>query len=133
MIFSHLKELKIFGNDYDTEDGYCVRDFIHVVDLAKAHIKAFERMDKAKMQKNFEVFNLGTGKGYSIKELINTFEKVNNVKINYQVVGRRAGDVAILYTKADKAYRDLNWKAELGLGDMLKSAWKWEKNLSGIQ
>lgn len=124
-----LPELKVFGNDYDTADGYAVRDFIHVVDLAQAHIKALERMETGQSQANFEVYNLGTGHGYSVKEIIDTFEKVNNVKVNYRVVDRRAGDIAVLYTEADKAHRDLNWRAELGLSDMLKSAWKWENTL----
>lgn len=122
------KELKIFGNNYDTPDGYCIRDFIHVVDLSKAHTRALDRMFNNESEDDFEVFNLGTGKGYSVKEVVETFEKVNKVKVKYKIVDRRAGDIASLYTEANKARDVLKWQAELGLEDMLKSAWEWEKN-----
>lgn len=121
------EELKVFGNDYDTHDGYCVRDFIHVVDLAKAHIKSLERMFSEESEDNFEIFNLGTGKGYSVKEVIDAFEKVNKINIKYRVVGRREGDIASLYTEVGKAREKLKWKADYSLEDMLKSSWEWEK------
>ncbi|HOQ79720.1 MAG TPA: UDP-glucose 4-epimerase GalE [Candidatus Cloacimonadota bacterium] len=118
------EKLSIFGNDYSTHDGTGVRDFIHVVDLAKGHLKALE---KVKNLKEVEAFNLGTGKGYSVLDLINAFEKVTGLKVPYQITSRRAGDIAICYANPEKSNRELNWKAEKDIEDMCKDAWNWQK------
>lgn len=120
------KELSVFGNDYPTPDGTAVRDYIHVVDLAKAHIVALERLINAKNKKNYEVFNLGTGKGNSVLEVIQAFEKVSQQKLPYKIVDRREGDITAAYADTTKANTDLGWKAELGIEDSLKSAWEWQ-------
>lgn len=122
--------LNVFGNDYNTPDGTGVRDYIHIVDIAKAHIKGLERLDKDK--KGMHIYNLGTGKGYSVLEMINAFERVNNVKINYKIVGRRPGDVAICYANPEKAEKELDWKAELGLDDMCYDAYEFTKRLNKL-
>lgn len=114
--------LNIFGNDYDTVDGTCVRDFIHVVDLAKGHIKALEKIIK---ETGVNVYNLGTGKGYSVLELVKTFEKVNSIKINYKFTKRRKGDIGACYADPYLALKELNWKAEKGLEEMCKDAYKF--------
>lgn len=121
----NLKELNIFGNDYPTEDGTCIRDYIHVVDLAKGHIKALQANLKSKPS----IYNLGTGNGVSVLQLISTFEKVNNIKISYKFTDRRSGDVTSMYANANLALKDLNWKAELNLADMLESSWNFQKNI----
>ena len=123
-------ELKVFGDDYNTPDGTAVRDYIHVVDIAKAHVKAIERMLDNKTEDQFEIFNLGTGKGFSVKEVIDSFEKTTGVKLNYSMAPRRSGDVEQIYASTDKANKVLGWKAELSLDDMTLSAWKWEKHLA---
>ncbi len=123
-------ELKVFGDDYNTPDGTAVRDYIHVVDIAKAHVKAIERMLDNKTEEQFEIFNLGTGKGFSVKEVIDSFEKTTGVKLNYSMAPRRSGDVEQIYASTDKANKVLGWKAELSLDDMTLSAWKWEKHLA---
>ncbi|MBE9487763.1 MAG: UDP-glucose 4-epimerase GalE [Bacteroidetes bacterium] len=123
-------ELKIFGDDYNTPDGTAVRDYIHVVDIAKAHVKAIERMIGGKSESQFEIFNLGTGKGFSVKEVIDSFEKTTGEKLNYSVAPRRGGDVEQIYASTDKANKVLGWKAELSLDEMTLSAWKWEKYLA---
>ncbi len=123
------KLLKVFGNDYNTPDGTAIRDYIHVVDLARAHLVALERMSQRKSQSHYEVFNLGTGKGNSVLDVILTFEKVNQVKLNYQIVDRRSGDVEQVWSDTQKANEVLGWKTQLGLDMALKSAWEWEKNL----
>ena len=115
-------ELKVFGNDYDTPDGTGVRDYIHVVDLSIGHIKAIE---KIRNMKGVEIYNLGTGKGFSVLELVKTFEKVNNVKVNYKIVGRRAGDIAICYANCDKALKELGWKCERNIEDMCRDTWNF--------
>ncbi|MDB5136361.1 MAG: galE [Mucilaginibacter sp.] len=120
------KELIIFGDNYDTTDGSCIRDFIHVVDLAKAHVAAIKRMEAGKMDLAYEVFNVGTGKGYSVIELINTFENITGIKLNYQVGPPRNGDIVKIWGDVSKAEKELNWKAENGLNNMLESAWAWE-------
>ncbi len=126
------KELKVFGNDYNTPDGTCIRDYIYVVDLAKAHVKAIERMLAKTAQEQVEVFNLGTGKGVSVLELVNTFMEVTGVKIPYQIVGRREGDIEQVWAKPDKANKVLGWSADTPLGEVLASAWKWEKKVRHI-
>lgn len=123
-------ELKVFGDDYNTPDGTAVRDYIHVVDIAKAHVKAIERMIANETETQFEVFNLGTGKGYSVKEVIDSFEKTTGVKLNYSFASRRQGDVEQIYASTEKANNILGWKAEISLDEMTLSAWKWEEFLS---
>ena len=115
-------ELSVFGNDYDTPDGTGVRDYIHVVDLSLGHIKAIE---KIRNMNGVEIYNLGTGNGFSVLELVNTFEKVNNVKINYKIVGRRAGDIAVCYANCDKALKELGWKCERNIEDMCRDTWNF--------
>lgn len=120
-----LKELSVFGCDYDTHDGTGVRDYIHVVDLAKGHIKALERLDKNDC--GTFIYNLGTGTGYSVLDMVKAFEKVNGVEIKYKIVERRPGDIATCFADASKAERELGWKAEKTLEDMVESAWNYEK------
>ena len=124
-----LKELGVFGNDYDTPDGSCIRDYIYVVDLAKAHVIAMDRILNNKQKEKVEVFNIGTGKGVSVLELINTFEKATGVKLNYQIVGRRAGDIEKVWANPDFANKELGWKAVANLEDTLRSAWNWQLKL----
>ncbi|WP_445731491.1 UDP-glucose 4-epimerase GalE [Mariniflexile sp.] len=119
-------QLSVFGNDYPTEDGTCIRDYIHVVDLAKAHVSALKRLVNQDNDYNFEIFNIGTGKGSSVLEVINAFEEVSNQKLNYKIVGRREGDVIAAYADTTKANTVLGWKSELNLKEALLSAWKWE-------
>ena len=123
------KELSVFGDDYDTPDGTCIRDYIHVVDLAKAHVIATERLLKNKNKTNFEVFNLGTGDGISVLEVIKSFEKVSGQKLNYKIVDRREGDVVKVYSHTKFANEELGWKTEKKLDDMMLSSWNWEKKL----
>ena len=124
------KELSVFGDDYPTKDGTAVRDYIHVVDLAKAHIAALRRLINKKNKKSFEYFNIGTGKGSSVLEIINAFEKVNNLKLNYKIVGRREGDITAAFADTTIANKELNWKTEIGLEEALESAWKWQQKQS---
>ena len=124
-------ELKVFGNDYNTSDGSAVRDYINVVDLAKAHVVAIERLLNGKNKANYEVFNLGTGNGLSVLEIINGFEKTTGVKLNYKIVDRREGDIEKIWADTTLANEELGWKAEKELEETLLSAWKWEKNVRG--
>ena len=119
---NELECLSVFGNDYDTPDGTGVRDYIHVVDLARGHVMA---IDKILNTTGVNIYNLGTGVGYSVLDLVNTFEKVNGIKINKKIVGRRAGDIAACYADSTKAYKELGWKAELNLEDMVKSSYNY--------
>ena len=121
-----LKQLKIFGNDYNTKDGTGVRDYIHIVDLAIGHLKALEKLEKD--NQGMHIYNLGTGKGYSVLEIVKTFEKVNNIKIPYEIVERREGDIDECYSDPSKAEKELNFKAKYTLEDMVKDAWNYEKN-----
>lgn len=123
------KELSVFGSDYPTPDGTAVRDYIHVVDLAKAHIIALSRLLNNKNKTSFEVFNIGTGKGNSVLEVIQSFEKVTGKKVNYKLVDRREGDITSAYADTTIANNELGWKAELSLDEALLSAWKWQKTL----
>ena len=123
------KELKVFGDDYNTPDGSCIRDYIYVVDLAKAHVKAVERMLANQAEEQVEVFNLGTGKGLSVLEILNTFMRVTGVNVPYQIVGRREGDIEQVWAKPDKANNVLGWKADTPIEDVLLSAWKWEQRI----
>ena len=121
--------LSIFGNDYPTEDGTCKRDYIDIVDLAKAHVHAIGRMLDGKMKKNYEIFNVGTGKPLSVLELVNAFEKVNNLKLNYKIAPRRAGDITAIWADPTLANEELGWKAERDIEQTLAAAWAWEKRL----
>lgn len=123
------QELRIFGSDYNTPDGTCVRDYIHVVDIAVAHIKAVERLINQKSEESFEIFNIGSGSGYSVLQMVNSFEKATGIAINYKLVDRRPGDVEAVYADTTKAESSLGWKAELSLEEMLRSAWEWQKVL----
>ncbi|UWX55451.1 UDP-glucose 4-epimerase GalE [Maribacter litopenaei] len=123
------KELSVFGDDYPTEDGTCIRDYIYVVDLAKAHVVALERLLASKNPKNYEVFNVGTGKGSSVLEVIGSFEKVYGKKLNYRIVGRRQGDITTAYADTTKANNELGWKSIYSLDDAMESAWKWEQKI----
>lgn len=122
-------QLSVFGNDYNTPDGTCIRDFIYVVDLAKAHVCAMARILDGKSEDSVEIFNIGTGSGVSVQQLIDTFEKCTGVKLNYKVVGRRAGDIEKIWGNVDKANNVLGWKAVHTLEDALTSAWKWQLHL----
>lgn len=125
--------LSVFGDDYDTPDGSAIRDFINVVDLAKAHVVAIQRLLDNKNRSGYEVFNLGTGTGVSVLELVNTFERVTGVKLNYKITGRRAGDIEKIWADTTYANMELGWKAEKSLDETLLSAWNWEKQIRGIQ
>ena len=122
-------ELKVFGNDYNTPDGSCIRDYIYVVDLAKAHVKAVERMLSGNATDQVEVFNLGTGRGLSVLEILKTFMQVTGADVPYQIVGRREGDTEQVWAKPDKANTVLGWKADTPIEQVLLSAWKWEQKL----
>lgn len=125
------ESLSVFGDDYDTPDGTCIRDYIHVVDLAKAHIKAIERMFGKKDAGRYEVFNIGTGTGYSVLDIIKSFERVSGVRLNYRITPRRAGDIEKIWADPSKANGVLGWTAEETLDSMMASAWAWQKKLSG--
>lgn len=129
------KELSVFGDDYDTPDGSCIRDFINVVDLAKAHVVAIGRILEQKQKDKVEVFNIGTGTGLSVLELIEAFEKATGVKLNYKIVGRRTGDIEKVWANPDYANNELGWKAERSIEETLLSAWNWQLKLRerGIQ
>jgi UDP-glucose 4-epimerase len=122
--------LRVFGDDYDTPDGTAIRDYIHVVDLAKAHVIAINRMLEGKSKSMVEMFNLGTGNGFSVLEVINSFEKVTGVKLNYKIVERRPGDIEKVWADTTFANEELGWKAEKGIDEMMLSAWNWEKALN---
>jgi UDP-glucose 4-epimerase len=124
--FGLREQLSVFGDDYNTPDGTAIRDYIHVVDLAKAHVVAVNRMIESNMKKDFEIFNLGTGNGYSVLEAIKSFEKVSGKKLNYTIVGRREGDIEQVWADPGFSNSELGWKAEKGLDEMMASAWKWE-------
>ena len=123
--------LSIFGNDYPTPDGTCLRDYIDIVDLAKAHVAAVSRMLDGKMKKNYEIFNVGTGRPVSVLELVTKFEKVNGLKLNYKFAPRRPGDVVAIWADTELANKELGWKAERSVEETLASAWKWECHLAG--
>jgi UDP-glucose 4-epimerase len=121
--------LSVFGDDYNTPDGSAIRDYINVVDLAKAHVRAISRLLEGKQKSSFEVFNLGTGRGVSVFEIIKAFEKSTNQKLNYKVVGRREGDIEKVYADTSYANEELGWKAEKGLEETLQTAWRWEMKI----
>jgi UDP-glucose 4-epimerase len=124
------KQLQVFGNDYNTPDGSCIRDYIHVVDLARAHVVAVKRLLEAKTKSNVETFNLGTGRGLSVLEIIETFEKINGVKVPYKIVGRREGDIEKVWADPSIANNVLGWTATETVEETLRSAWVWEQNLA---
>ncbi|MCQ2330751.1 MAG: UDP-glucose 4-epimerase GalE [Paludibacteraceae bacterium] len=131
---SGLREkLRVFGNDYNTPDGSCIRDYIYVMDLAKAHVQAVERMLAQKATDQVEIFNLGTGRGLSVLEILNTFIKVTGVHLKYEIVGRREGDIEQVWANPKKANEVLGWKADTPVEEVLLSAWNWEKKLRNIQ
>ncbi|MCC2598813.1 UDP-glucose 4-epimerase GalE [Sphingobacterium sp. FBM7-1] len=123
------EKLTVFGGDYDTPDGSCIRDYIHVVDLAKAHVAAIRLLEKGNPNGNYDVFNVGTGKGYSVLEAIAAFEKASGQKLNYVIGPRRDGDIIRVWGDVTKSTAQLGWKAELGIDEMMASAWAWEKYL----
>ncbi|MBL4656114.1 MAG: UDP-glucose 4-epimerase GalE, partial [Bacteroidia bacterium] len=123
------EKLFVFGNDYNTKDGTCVRDYIHVVDIAKAHVAALQRLFQGN-KTNYKVFNLGTGSGTTVLEIIHTFEQVSGIKLNYEITDRRSGDVEQIYSNSKLANEVLGWKAEKSLEEMLSSAWNWEQQLT---
>ncbi|MBI1286720.1 MAG: UDP-glucose 4-epimerase GalE [Flavobacteriales bacterium] len=120
--------LTVFGDDYPTADGTCIRDYIHVVDLAKAHLQALKRIEDGRMDSAYEVFNVGTGNGYSVLDVVNGFEEATGIKVNYRIGSRRAGDITQVWADTSLANEALNWKAELGLKEALSSSWNWEQN-----
>jgi UDP-glucose 4-epimerase len=124
------EKMMVYGNDYDTPDGSCIRDYIHVVDVAVAHVVAIERMLHEKSNEKYSLFNLGTGKGLSVLEILNAFEKITGVKVNYTITDRRPGDVVQVYADTAFANRELGWKTTRTLEDMITSAWAWEKELN---
>ena len=121
------EELKVFGNDYDTPDGSCIRDYLHVVDLAKAHVVAVKRLIDQRNKKNYEVFNLGTGEGVSVLQAIKSFERVTGKKLNYKIAGRRAGDIEKIWADPAFANKELGWKTLSTLDEAMRTAWEWEK------
>jgi UDP-glucose 4-epimerase len=123
------EQLSVFGDDYPTSDGTCIRDYIHVVDLAKAHVVALKRLLQNKNKSNYETFNLGTGTGSSVLEVIQSFERVTGLKLNYKIADRRPGDVVAAYANTAKANAELGWKTQLTLDDAMASAWKWEQHI----
>jgi len=124
------ESLTVFGSDYDTPDGTCVRDFIHVVDLAKAHVKALTLLQETEKDNHYDVFNVGTGEGYTVLNLINTFEEVNGVKLNYTIGPRREGDVEKIYAQSDKVNNVMKWKAEKTMAEALRDAWNWQLKIT---
>jgi UDP-glucose 4-epimerase len=127
--FGLREELKVFGNDYDTPDGSCIRDYLHVVDLAKAHVVAVKRLLEDRNKKNYEVFNLGTGTGVSVLEAIKSFERVSGIKLNYRIVERRAGDIEKIWADPSFANKELGWKTLSTLDEAMRTAWDWEKHI----
>lgn len=123
------EQLSVYGNDYETRDGTAIRDYIHVVDLAKAHVVALQRIIEGKNKSNYEVFNVGTGTGSTVLEVINSFEKVSGDSLKYKIVGRREGDIVAAYADTNKANNELGWSAESTLDDAMASAWKWEQKV----
>jgi UDP-glucose 4-epimerase len=127
------KELRVFGNDYDTPDGSCIRDYLHVCDLAKAHVVAVKRLLDGRNKSPYEVFNLGTGKGVSVLEAIRSFEKISGVKLNYLITSRRPGDIEKIWADPSFANSELGWKTQYSLDEAMKSAWEWEKKIRNIR
>jgi UDP-glucose 4-epimerase len=127
-----IKEMTVFGKDYDTRDGSCVRDYVHVTDIATAHVQAFKLLEAKNITGNFNVFNLGTGMGVSVLEAIHSFEKISGKKLNYHIGEKRAGDIAAIYSDTTRSEKELGWKTKFTLNEMIESAWKWELNLAKV-
>jgi UDP-glucose 4-epimerase len=127
------EELKVFGNDYDTPDGSCIRDYLHVVDLAKAHVTAVKRLIENKNKTSYEIFNLGTGKGVSVLEAIESFERVTGIKLKYKITGRRAGDIEKIWADPSLANKELGWKTVSTLDESMITAWEWEKYIRKVK
>ncbi|HCT30097.1 MAG TPA: UDP-glucose 4-epimerase GalE [Bacteroidales bacterium] len=127
------EKLQIFGSDYDSQDGTALRDYFHVVDLAKAHVLALKRLEETRNKTGFEVFNVGAGKGITVLEIVKTFEKVSGVKLNYEIVGRRAGDIEKVWADTSLANTEMGWKVESTLEEALLSAWNWEKKIRQVK
>lgn len=125
-----LQTMQVYGNDYDTRDGSCIRDYIHVCDIARAHTLALQYSIKNNKPKSCEIFNLGTGNGITVLEAIKAFEKVSGLQLNYQIGPRRAGDIVAIYANNDKAVHELGWKCKYGLEEMMLTAWQWEQSLA---
>jgi UDP-glucose 4-epimerase len=125
-----LPKMQVHGTDYDTRDGSCIRDYIHVCDIAHAHTLALQYSIKNNQEKSCEVFNLGTGNGITVLEAIQAFEKVSGVKLNYEIGPRRAGDIVAIYANNDKAVKQLGWNCKFGLDEMMLTAWQWEQSLA---
>ncbi|MDY5968719.1 MAG: UDP-glucose 4-epimerase GalE, partial [Bacteroidales bacterium] len=123
------QQLSVFGDDYNTPDGTCIRDYIHVVDLAKSHVCAVERLLNNKQKTHFETFNIGTGNGFSVLQVIKSFEKMSGVELNYKIVGRREGDIEKIWADTTYSNRELGWHAEQTLDDMTRDAWRWQQAL----
>ena len=119
----------VYGKDYKTRDGTCIRDYVHVSDIANAHVLSLKYLAENKGNKNYDVFNLGTGKGVTVMEIIDAFEKNTGIKLNYEVGPRRPGDVEAIYSDSSKAEKILGWKPKFDINEMMKSAWKWQRNL----
>ena len=126
-------ELKVFGDDYDTPDGSCIRDYLHVVDLAKAHVVAVKRLTEGKNRKNYEVFNLGTGTGVTVLEAIRSFERISGVKLKYKITGRRPGDIEKIWADPSFANKELGWRTVSTLDEAMATAWEWEKRIRNIK
>lgn len=126
-------QLSVFGGDYSTIDGTAVRDYLHVVDLANAHVKALDYLQSERCKSDFEVFNLGTGRGSSVLEVIHSFERTSGLKLNYEIAPKRDGDIAIIYADSSLAMKTIDWSIQYSLDDMTRSAWIWEKTIRGIQ
>ncbi len=127
-----IKEMTVHGNNYNTRDGSCIRDYIHVSDIATAHIKALNYLIEKKQKSNFSIFNLGSGNGVSVFEAIQSFEKISGIKLNYKIGERRPGDVKAIYSDTSFTEKELSWKAKYSLDEMMESAWKWEKHINKI-
>jgi len=125
------EKVVVFGNDYNTRDGSCIRDYIHVCDIANAHVKAVQLLEDDNLQSNYQVINLGSGIGTSVLEMLNEFEKTNKIKVPFEIGARREGDVESIYANNDFAKKTLNWNAKFDLSEMLASAWKWQQELMG--
>ena len=125
--------LSVFGDDYDTPDGTCLRDYIDIVDLARAHVAAVDRMEQRRMKSAYEIFNVGTGRPVSVLELIRSFERANGIRLNYRIAGRRAGDVPAVWADTALANAELGWQAQRTLDETLRAAWRWEKRVRGME
>ena len=123
--------MTVYGTDYDTRDGSCIRDYIHVTDIADAHVKALKFLIDKRNTENCTTFNLGSGNGISVLEMLNAFEKITGQKLNYELGGRRPGDIPAIYSNSEKAHQLLGWQCQYGVEDMIRSAWQWEMNREG--